>query len=295
MLYTQFPLNAILQLMNAALFLEKRSNLFWGCLIGLSIILLGIIDFLTGYELTFSLFYLAPISLVAWFKGKRFALLASAISAIAWFLADFFSGNRYSDSSLYVWNTLIRLSFFFIVSTLLSELKKAYDSNKLLARVDFVSGAVSVSYFYTLAKNEIERSARYDKPLTFAYIDLDNFKEINDLLGHSIGDLVLRTVTENIQCQIRTNDTLARLGGDEFALLLPETGEEEARNVITRLRSNLAAVMLKNGWTVTFSVGVVTYCRPPASVDEMVKLADSTMYSVKTSTKNGVAYRVYAN
>ena len=88
---------------------------------------------------------------------------------------------------------------------------------------------MSVSYFYTLAKNEIERSARYDKPLTFAYIDLDNFKEINDLLGHSIGDRVLRTVTENIQSQIRTNDTLARLGGDEFALLLPETCEEDAR------------------------------------------------------------------
>ena len=86
-----------------------------------------------------------------------------------------------------------------------------------------------------------------------------------------------------------------RLGGDEFALLLPETGEEEARNVITRLRSNLAGVMLKNDWTVTFSVGVVTYRRPPASVDEMVKLADSAMYSVKTSTKNGVSYRVYAN
>ena len=107
--------------MGWALFLEKRSDLFWGCLVGLSIILLGIIDFLTGYELTFSLFYLAPIFLVAWFKGKRFALLASAISAIAWFLADLFSGNRYSDSSLYVWNTLIRLVFFFIVTTLLSD------------------------------------------------------------------------------------------------------------------------------------------------------------------------------
>jgi diguanylate cyclase (GGDEF)-like protein len=173
-------------------------------------------------------------------------------------------------------------------------LRKAYNTNRELARVDFVTGAVSIRYFYALAKNEIGRSVRYQRPFTFAYIDMDNFKAINDRLGHSTGDLVLRAVTESIQRQIRVSDTLARLGGDEFALLLPETGEEEARKVILRVHTNLVNEMLKNGWMVSFSVGVVTYTQPPSSVDEMVKLADSAMYTVKMNGKNGVAYRIYA-
>jgi diguanylate cyclase (GGDEF)-like protein len=282
-------------MMNAGQYLDRRGNLFWWCLEILFILLLAFVDYLTGYELSFSLFYLAPISLAAWFKGRRLGLWLSAISAIIWFLADYLSGNRYYNPSLYVWNTLIRLSFFIIVTILLSALRKAYDTNQSLARVDFVSGAVSVGYFYSLAKNEMRRSARYKQPFTLVYIDLDNFKEINDLLGHSTGDRVLRAVTESVKCGIRETDAFGRLGGDEFALLLPETDEREARTAITRLHSDLSTVMRKNGWKVTFSIGAVTYKKPPVSVDEMVKLADSTMYSIKSSTKNGTAYCVYEN
>jgi diguanylate cyclase (GGDEF)-like protein len=195
---------------------------------------------------------------------------------------------------MYVWNTLIRLGFFLVVTRLLSALRRAYDANQELARVDYVTGAVSIRFFYDLAKIEIERSARYNRPLTFVYIDMDNFKAVNDLLGHSTGDMVLRAVAENIQRQIRPSDIFSRLGGDEFALLLPETSEEEARKVISRLHGLLVNEMLKKGWMVTFSVGVVTFSQPPKSVDEMVKLADSAMYSVKTKGKNGVSYRVYA-
>ena len=280
--------------MSMFIFFEKRGNLFWAIAVTLSVILLGIIDYLTGYELTFSLFYLAPISMIAWFKGRMPGLLVSAASAVAWFLADFLSGNRYSQASIYVWNTLIRLGFFFIVTGLFSALRKAYDTNQKLVRSDYVTGAVSIRYFYDLAKTEIERSARYNRPFTLAYIDMDNFKAINDNLGHSTGDQLLRSITENIQYQIRPADTFARLGGDEFALLLPETDEEKARNVIARVQANLENEMLKHGWMVTFSVGVVTFCQPPKTVDEMIRLADTTMYLVKTRSKNGVAYHTYA-
>jgi diguanylate cyclase (GGDEF)-like protein len=279
--------------MNLTRFFKKRSNLFLGGVGVLFVILLGIIDYLTGYELSFSLFYLAPISLISWFKGRRSGLLTSAVSAIAWFLADYLSGSRYSNPSIYIWNTLIRLGFFVVVTWLLSALRKAYNTNQELARVDYVTGAVSIRYFYELAKIEIGRSERHKRPFTFAYIDVDNFKTINDRLGHSTGDRVLRAVTENLQHQIRSSDILARLGGDEFALLLPETGEEEAKKVMDRMHTGLVNEMLKNNWTVTFSIGVVTYCQPPASVDDMVKLADSAMYLVKNSNKNGVSYQVY--
>lgn len=280
--------------MNIAFFLAERGKLFWGFTgVGL-IALLGLLDYLTGHEMTLSLFYLIPISLVAWYAGRRQGLFISAVSAVALFFADYASGLVYSHPTIYVWNALLWVGFFFIVAWLMSSLRKSYLINRDLARVDYVTGAVSIRFFYDLAKVEIGRSARYKRPFSFAYFDMDNFKAINDSLGHSTGDRVLRSVAENIQGQIRKTDTFARLGGDEFALLLPETDEDEARPMVSRLHANLVSELLKNGWMVTFSVGVVTFREPPASVDDMVKLADAVMYSVKTDSKNGVAYHLYA-
>lgn len=279
--------------MNLISFLNKRSKIFWGSTGFLMVVLLGLVDYLTGYELSFSLFYLIPIALVAWFGGKRLGLLISAASAIAWFSADFLSGNRYLNPSLYVWNTLIRLGFFLVVTLLLSALQQAYKVNQELAQTDYVTGAISVRHFYELARIESDRFRRYQHPFSLVYIDLDNFKTINDRLGHITGDKLLWVLVEHIRQQIRPTDVLARLGGDEFALLLPETGEEQIKIFIGRLHASLASEMLRKGWMVTLSMGVVTFNQLPKSVDEMVRLADSAMYSVKTNGKNGVCYRVY--
>jgi diguanylate cyclase (GGDEF) domain len=279
--------------MNLTSFFNKRSKIFWGSTGFIMVVLLGLVDYLTGYELSFALFYLIPIALVAWFGGKRLGLLISAASAIAWFSADFLSGNRYLNPSLYVWNTLFRLGFFLVVTLLLSALQQAYIVNQELAQTDYVTGAISVRHFYELTRIEIGRFRRYQHPFSLVYIDLDNFKAINDRLGHITGDKLLRVLVENIQQQIRPTDVLARLGGDEFALLLPETGAEQIKIFIGRLHSSLANEMLRKGWMVTLSMGVVTFKQLPKSVDEMVRLADAAMYSVKTNGKNGVCYRVY--
>ena len=279
--------------MNLTSFFNKRNKIFWGSTGFIMVVLLGMADYLTGYELSFALFYLIPIALVAWFGGKRLGLLISAASAIAWFSADFLSGNRYLNPSLYVWNTLFRLGFFLVVTMLLSALQQAYIVNQELAQTDYVTGAISVRHFYELTRIEIGRFRRYQHPFSLVYIDLDNFKAINDHLGHITGDKLLRVLVENIQQQIRPTDVLARLGGDEFALLLPETGVEQIKIFIGRLHSSLANEMLRKGWMVTLSMGVVTFKQLPISVDEMVRLADVAMYSVKTNGKNGVCYRVY--
>jgi diguanylate cyclase (GGDEF)-like protein len=274
-------------------FLEKRSKLFWATMGITFIILLGVIDYLSGIEISFSLFYLVPIFLVAWYVDGRMGLALSFASAITWLIADYSAGLFYSHPSIYVWNTLLRLGFYIVLTGLGSTLKNAYKINLDLVRTDYVTGAASVRYFYELAQIEMSRSQRYQHALTLAYIDLDNFKAINDHLGHSTGDRVLRTVTDCIRRQVRPADTIARLGGDEFALLMPETGEDAAETVMDRLHTCLADEMLKNGWMVTFSVGVVTYNEIPVSVDDMVKIADAAMYIVKNTNKNGVNYCIH--
>jgi diguanylate cyclase (GGDEF)-like protein len=274
--------------------LSKRNKFFWG-LVGVGlVILLGLIDYLTGHELAFSLFYLIPISLVTWYAGRRLGLVTSTASAIACFFADYMSRHSYSSLMLNLWNTLMPLGFFILMTTLLSIFRKESLTNAESARTDYVTKAVSVRYFYELAQREIERSRRYLHPFTLVYIDLDNFKEVNDEFGHSIGDKVLQMVAWSVQQSTRSVDVFARLGGDEFALLLPETGSGEARTVMARTHGKLKEEMQRNGWPVTFSLGVVTFMDIPYTVDEIIRMADDVMYSVKSKGKNGIKYYLYA-
>jgi diguanylate cyclase (GGDEF)-like protein len=274
-------------------FLENRSAFFWGCTgLGL-VLLLGLVDSLTGNEFGFSIFYLVPIALVTWYATRRLGLLVAAASAAAWFGAEIAGGNRHANQGFYLWDTLIQLGFFVVVTALLSKLREAFTANQELARSDYVTGATSARYFYELARAEIERCKRTGKPFSLAYMDLDDFKEVNDRFGHVAGDKVLRELTSTIKAGIRSMDTFARLGGDEFGLLLPETGAVGARAVISRVQQLLAAMRSDEKWRATVSVGVMTYTKAPDSVEEMIQMADNAMYSVKSGEKNGVVYQVH--
>jgi diguanylate cyclase (GGDEF)-like protein len=123
-------------------------------------------------------------------------------------------------------------------------------------------------------------------------MDVDDFKLVNDRLGHSTGDRLLRTVAETLKEHSREVDVVARLGGDEFAVLMPETGERAARVAVARLRRRLLESSRAEGWPVTFSFGVVTWAAPPPSVDEMLRAADELMYAAKREGKDGVRHEV---
>ena len=201
---------------------EKQST-FFRIVAGFSLIgAIGIVDFLSGYELAFSLFYVIPISLLTWYTSRSLGIVASLASALVWLGADITSGHPYSHPLIPIWNILIRLAFFVLFTVLLSAIRSAGERERELARMDYLTGAVNSRLFYEMAQMEIERLQRYGHPFTLAYIDLDNFKSVNDQFGHSMGDQVLRTVVTTARKHLRVTDVVARLGGDEFALLLPD-------------------------------------------------------------------------
>lgn len=143
-----------------------------------------------------------------------------------------------------------------------------------------------------MLNQELERSRRTGRPMTVAYIDLDDFKGVNDRLGHPAGDDLLRRIAASLTKSIRRIDVVARLGGDEFTILLPETTEPEARAVLARAEKSIGATTKADRFPVTASIGAVTFSRPPISVDEVVSRADRTMYKVKQRGKNQVIIEI---
>lgn len=254
------------------------------------VMLLGLVDYFTGYEVSFSLFYLLPIAAASWFIGRAAGVLISILSAVSWIAADTLNGHPYSSYLIPIWNSFIRLGFFIIITLLISRLRIYLRHEKRLARTDPMTGAANSRHFYELAELELARSNRSGLPLTVAYIDLDNFKFVNDHLGHSQGDDVLKAVSRAAQDNMRANDVFARLGGDEFAIMLPDTNQADARSAISKIHASLLERMHRGNWPVTFSIGAVIFAKMPASVDEMVHLADQLMYEVKSGGKNAVRY-----
>lgn len=273
--------------------LERQSRLV-RAILGFGLIgVMGAIDYVTGYELAFSVFYVAPVSLITWISGRWLGLLASLVSALVWLGADIAAGHPYSYPLIPIWNTLIRFAFFAAITILLAVLKGSMVREREFARKDTLTGALNSRSFLEFVRMEVDRSQRYKHPFTLAYIDLDNFKSVNDQFGHSTGDRVLRSVVNQAQQSLRKIDTIARLGGDEFAVLLPETNQESAGVALSKLRRSLLEEMRQNDWPITFSIGVLTCDLDAPNNDDLVQMADDLMYSVKRGSKDAIRYSHY--
>jgi diguanylate cyclase (GGDEF)-like protein len=250
------------------------------------------IDYLTGTEISFSIFYLLPTTIVTWRLGGWAGFVFSVLSSAAWYLADTFPGTIYSHPAIPAWNALVRLGFFLFAVRVLSRFRNALAREKNWARVDPLTGLVNGRFFRELMREEIRRSRRYSHALSLAYIDLDNFKSVNDRLGHAAGDALLKQVGDSLRTNIRSTDTAARLAGDEFAILMPETGSEVALVAAKRHRDQLVDLMRVRGWEVTASIGLMTYLVPPPSEESALNDADALMYSAKSRGKNRIIARI---
>lgn len=253
---------------------------------------LAAIDYVTGFELSFAFFYLLPVGLVAWLAGRRAGIIISLASAVTWQAVNHLAGERFSSPLIPLWNTSTRMGFFLVVTLLLARLRDSLARERDLARTDFLTGAANTRAFYELSQMEINRARRYGHAFSVAYFDADNFKAVNDRMGHHAGSQLLVRVVEVFKQSLRATDAVARVGGDEFAILLPETGAAQAGVAVQKLLQKVSAEMRSVGWPVTFSVGLLTCTDPPHTVDEMIKLADDLMYEVKRGGKDGIRHEI---
>ena len=246
---------------------------------------------LLGFEITLIALYVVPAALAAWAGTPRMAYVLAAVAVT--FSTAFAALGGESIGWVLMSSALSDFVLFGIIVILLTTLKRRLSDEAAFVATDALTGLPNRGSFIRKLDAELARAARYGRAFTLAYVDLDNFKAVNDLEGHDAGDELLRRTAQVLRSCTRQTDVIGRLGGDEFAAVLPETTGGATGSVLENLRVQLIRSMAKGGWPVTFSIGAVTFEAPIDTGREALQVADAAMYSVKRSGKDGIQYVVW--
>jgi len=270
------------------IYLESKSRLVNFCIGLMCALVVVFLDCIDKQEYQFAFLYLFPVGLTTWFAGRRSGIIIALFCSFAWVIDNH---DQYAVSL--VWNTVSTIGIFLVISMLVHKVRHMWENERQHSRHDFLTGFLNTRAFQEIMEYEINRLSRAGKPLTIAYIDLDNFKEINDKFGHIRGDELLKCFAASLAARLRKTDLVARIGGDEFVILLPETNQESAQVALHKIKDNLLHDMKKEHWSTTFSMGVVTCLAPPLDSEELIVMADELMYKVKQDGKNSIRFTVY--
>ncbi len=262
----------------------------------LCVLLIASVDYAAGPRVLLSIFYLLPVMLVAWATastGCGFIIAGATflVGPVEALLTDF----QYISPGLAVWNGAVRLAVFCIVLFLMQKLRVLMGRLQEQALADELTGLANLRALRDAIAREIERSRRFAHPLTLAYVDIDDFKRINDRSGHDAGDRTLICFASVARATARAVDTVARVGGDEFVVLMPETEAAPALLMADRLREAFSRAASLEGTTVTCSIGLASFERAPASVEEMLTTADDLMYAAKADGGDDVRSEAVAS
>lgn len=167
--------------------------------------------------------------------------------------------------------------------------RRRYEQLLQIAARDTVTGALTRERFEAMGRDAIERAIKFNKPLSIAMIDVDEFKRINDSFGHATGDRVLREVVATIRTEIRSADTVFRYGGDEFVLLFENMPHIAALGLAERIRTSANQRLNEIAPTdITLSIGVATCPEDAVQLVDLVTLADAQLYRAKRNGRNQV-------
>lgn len=265
---------------SASAFLSRRSSATVSAFAAAMIAVVGVIDYLTGYDLSLGLFYTLSIAMLAWYASRRAAILGSVACAVGWFVANSLTAPEMLPQPVLLWNTGI---LFMAVAYPLSALRAAYRREREAARVDLLTGVSTSRAFYEQAELELRRAARVGYPLTLLYLDVDNFKAVNDSHGHAAGDELLRQIGHSLRGSLRATDLVGRLGGDEFGVLLVNVTEGQVGPVISKIETALAGSTPLAEVSVAVSIGIASLAGELSTLDALIAAADARMYVAKVA------------
>jgi diguanylate cyclase (GGDEF)-like protein len=247
------------------------------------------LDYITPPQLNLTFLYVFVVIIACWNVGLGWGLSFAAMSFMMQVIA--FSQIQNPGITPFYFFVILgnRLFTFLLVVALTIPLRKLYEREQKTARIDFLTGVPNRKAFFDMLGIELARNRRTGVAFSVAYLDLDNFKQVNDEFGHNEGDALLRATVDTVRSALRTTDMLARLGGDEFAILLPDADQAIAEQCVGRVKDALDACMSSHQWKVTASIGLGTFNRPGLSEDGVMTACDALMYRVKHGGKSAIA------
>lgn len=274
----------------------------------LIIAVIAAIDYATGMAVVISALYYIPIIAAGWFLRPERAVTVALVATLAWLAADVAWRGSDETQTIRTWNAFAGVLTLAAVTFLVQRARREHDAllaaNRQLdlalaretetARTDALTGMPNARALSETLNRELARSRRSGTPLSLLYIDLDDFKEVNDRYSHAAGDELLGRVGATLGSVLREGDIAARIGGDEFVVLLTASSAESAKEVASRIVANVAAEAERYpDAPVGASVGVVHYARSfPAGAGEMLSRGDAVMYEAKHGGKGRVAAEV---
>ena len=257
----------------------------------LAAIVLG--DLATGFELSLSSLYLVPVALITLGFGMRAGMSMALLAYGSWIGVNSAGALERSVTAYVFWEGGIRFATAGAFVILIDKLKRTMEREMRRSRRDPLTRLPNRRAFFEALDDALKRARRYRRSISIAYIDLDNFKQLNDTQGHHAGDRALRAVAATMLHHVRQVDVPARLGGDEFAVAYIETSAAAGLKAVNLLRDRLTEVSERHDWGVTFSIGLASFETVPDSVEAMIDAADHLMYEVKQHGKGSIRHQVY--
>lgn len=233
------------------------------------------------------MFYLVPVLLSTWFAGLGWGVAFLAANMLLRLLIDL----EQTDAAALV--IIANQGSFAVVAGIMMvafwHLQQTQRELQDLAIHDPLTRVLNARAFSDRLTQELNRNRRYRHPVSLLYLDLDNFKSLNDSRGHQTGDTVLRLVADAMRLAVRETDIVGRMGGDEFAVLMPETDGALADTVARRLNEGIKTAF-PAAPVVSASIGIVSFDDTTATADDVLRRADQAMYEAKRSGKDQVVH-----
>lgn len=226
----------------------------------------GVLDWITGYELSVLALYLAPPGLAGWYAGRRWAVAMAVLGAGTWLGADLLAGHPYSHPGIAYWNAFPRLLIFAAFGVVAGELRVARTRSTLQLDHD---GLMVPASFYRMLNQEHARLRRDGRPLTLAYVEPASRGD-DDAFAREVGDA--------LRAELRAADVVARPRGREFAVLLANTGPGAAAVALERIRAVLADAAALQGAGCTVAIGAVSCDTPGRGLNQVIQRAYQLMY-----------------
>jgi diguanylate cyclase (GGDEF)-like protein len=241
----------------------------------------------TPPELRLGILFIIPVLLAAWHDGVGWGISLALGTALLRFSIGIDQMPLSTPLEVRILNEVAYLVVVGVAIAGLSQVRRSQDQLELLATHDPLTNVLNARAFSRELAQELSRNRRYGRPLALIYLDLDDFKKVNDAHGHATGDAVLRLVADAMRAAVRAADIVGRLGGDEFGVLMPETDAVVAHAAASRLVAGVRTVF-RGTPSVTASIGVVAVAGTEAGTDELIRKADQAMYEAKRAGKDRV-------